>query len=64
MVPRSYRGLRASADRVNVWSLWYFLSGLNHYWNVKWTMTRFLHHWDHFIRFIIIFCYIQCKYFF
>jgi len=44
----------ARADRVNVWSLLYILRWLNHYWNVKWTMKRFWHHWDHIIRFIII----------
>jgi len=31
MGPRTYRGLRASADRVNVRSLSYILWGLNHY---------------------------------
>ena len=56
--------LRTSADRVNVWSL-LILRGLNHHWNVKWTMKRSLHHWDHIIRLIIIIaCYMQYMYFF
>jgi len=50
MGPRTYRGLRTSADRVNVWSLSYILRGLNHNWNAKWTMKRSSHHWDHIIR--------------
>jgi len=41
---RTNRWLRASADRVNVWSLLYILRDLNHYWNVKWTIKRSLHH--------------------
>jgi len=53
MGPYTYRGLRASAHRVNIWSLLYILRGLNHYWIVKWTMKRSLHHWDHIIRLII-----------
>jgi len=48
--PRTDRQLHASADRVNIRSLLYILRGLNHYWNVKWTMKRSLHHWDHIIR--------------
>jgi len=51
--PCTYRGLRASAHRVNVRSFPYILSGLNHYWNVKWTMKRSLHHCDHIIKLII-----------
>jgi len=50
MGPRTYRKLRESADRVNVRSLSYILRGLNHYWNLKWTMKRSLHQWDHIIR--------------
>jgi len=50
MGPRTYRGVRASADIVNVWSLLYILRGLNQYWNVKCTVKRSLHHWDHIIR--------------
>jgi len=46
-------GLGASAHRVNIWSLLCILGGLNHYWNVKWTMKRSSHHWDHIIRLII-----------
>jgi len=49
----TYRGFRASTPRVNVWSLLYILGGLNNYWNVKWTMKRSLHHYDHIIRLII-----------
>jgi len=30
MVSRTHKGLRASADRADVWSLLYILSGLNH----------------------------------
>jgi len=37
MGPCTYRGLRASAHRVNVRSLPYILRRLNHYWIVKWT---------------------------
>jgi len=47
MDPHAYRALRASAYRVIVWGLLYILRGLNHYWNVQWTMKRPLHHWDH-----------------
>ena len=47
MDPQAYRALRASAYRVIVWGLLYILRGLNHYWNVQWTMKRPLHHWDH-----------------
>jgi len=63
--PRPYRGLRASADRVNVWSLLCFLIGSNHHWNVKWTMKpcSSLHHWHHIIRFILIACYMLYLYF-
>jgi len=53
MGPCNYRGLRARAHRVNVWSLLYILRGLKHCWNVKWTMKRSLHHWDHIIRLIV-----------
>jgi len=35
---RTYRGLRASADRVNVWNLLYIIRELKHYWNVKRTL--------------------------
>jgi len=63
MGPCTYK-LCASAHRVKVWSLVYILRGLNHSWNVKWTMKRSLHHWDHIIRFIIIACYTQYIYYF
>ena len=64
--PCTYRRLRASADRVNVWSLLYIIRELNHYWNMKWTMKRSSHHWDedHIIRFVNIVCYMQYIYFF
>ena len=62
MDPCTYTGLRASADRVNIWSLLYILRGLNHHWNVKWTTKRSLHHSDHIIIFIIIACCMQCIY--
>jgi len=42
MGPCSYRELRASAHKVNVLSLLYILRGLNHNWNVKWTLKRSL----------------------
>jgi len=53
MGPCTYRGLRASAHRGNVWSLLYILRRLNHNWNVKGTMKRSLHHWYHIIRLVI-----------
>jgi len=62
MGPRTYKGLRASADRVNDWSLLYILRETNHYWNAKWKLKRSLHHWDHIIRFVIRACYMQYTY--
>ena len=53
MGPCTYRGLRASAHRVNVRSLPYILGELNHYLNVKCTMKRSLHDCDRIIRLII-----------
>jgi len=45
---RTYRG--ASAEKMNVSSLLYILRDLNHYWNVKWTKKRPLHHWNHIMK--------------
>jgi len=50
---RTYRGPRASADRVNVLSLLYILRVLSHYCNVKWTMKRPFHHWNHIMKLIL-----------
>ena len=53
-------GLRASADRVNVWNLLYILKECNHHGNVKWTKKYSLHVWDHIVKLIIIIaCYMH-----